>query len=121
MTDTFPARLKETREARKLTQDELGEMVGANRVAISRYESGTIRPNGKRLAALADALDVTVEYLMGGDPSEDQEEKDEAWVIRERMRRDPNYRILFKAAETAKPEHLRAAAAMIKALEGDEE
>ena len=121
MKDMFPARLRETREARKFTQDELAEMVGANRVAISRYESGLIRPSAKRLAALASALDVTVEYLMGGNPPEDKEEKDEVWAIRERMRRDPNYSLLFSAAENAKPEHLRAAAAMIKALEGNDE
>ena len=38
--------------------------------------------------------------------------------IRERLRRDPNYRMLFDAAENAKPEHIRAAAAMLKSLEG---
>ena len=67
MSATFEQRLKEIREQRDMTQDELGEAVGANRVAISRYENGTIRPTSKRMAALAEALGVTVEYLMGGE------------------------------------------------------
>lgn len=53
MSATFEERLKEIRESRSMTQDELGEAVGANRVAISRYENGTIRPTSKRMAALA--------------------------------------------------------------------
>lgn len=64
MSATFEERLKEIRESRNMTQDELGEAVGANRVAISRYENGIIRPTSKRMAALAGALGVTVEYLI---------------------------------------------------------
>lgn len=117
MSATFEERLKEIRESRNMTQDELGEAVGANRVAISRYENGIIRPTSKRMAALAGALGVTVEYLMGGENTPEQKEQDEAWAIRERLRRDPDYRILFDAANKASPKHLRAAAAMLKALE----
>ena len=112
-------RIRQLRKDAKLTQDELAERTGANRVTIANYELGKYQPSVEALERLADALGVSPDVITGR--ADKPEEKDEAWAIRERMRRDPNYRILFKAAETAKPEHLRAAAAMIKALEGDEE
>ena len=119
MSETIGDRISKARETAGWTQDRLAEEANVNRVTIAKYESGRAEPGAKILSRIAHALGVKADYLLGID--EQTEEESEAWEIRERMRRDPNYRILFKAAETAKPEHLRAAAAMIKALEGDEE
>ena len=63
---------------------------------------------------MADFFNTTVDDILGRTPQNDD---DESWAIRERLRRDPEYRMLFSAAEKATPEHLRAAAAMLKALE----
>ena len=119
MSETIGDRIQKTRAQLNWTQDKLAEEANVNRVTIAKYESNRAKPGAKVLSRIASALGVKADYLLG--ISDLTEEEDEAWVIRERMRRDPNYWILFKAAETAKPEHLRAAAAMIKALEGDEE
>lgn len=69
---------------------------------------------------MADYFGVTVDELLGREP-EPAKVQDEAWAIRERLRRDPSYRLLFDAADKASPEHLRAAAAMLKALNPQEE
>lgn len=111
-------RIRELRKRANLTQAELAERINAHPVTIAKYETGKHQPSVEALERLADALGVSTEVITGR--ADKPEEQDEAWAIRERLRRDPNYRILFKAAETAKPEHLRAAAAMIKALQEDE-
>lgn len=121
MNATFSSRLKEIRESRNMTQDDLAEKIGTNRVTISRYEAGTVQPSGARVAEMASVLGVTIDYLMKGETSKEQEEQDEVWILRDRMRNDPDYRILFKAAQKATPEHLRAAAAVLNALDDDTE
>ena len=110
-------RIAELRRARGLNQDELAELSTLSRISIARYETGKIEPGAKALGRIADALEVSTDVLLGR-TDEDQCEQNENDLLRERLRRDPNYRMLFDAAEKAKPEHIRAAAAMLKSLEG---
>ena len=100
------------RKALKMSQDDLAEAIGANRVTISKYESGGYLPSVPALERLATALHTTPSRLTGS-------ESDERWEEAERIRRDPDLRILFDQAKNAKPEHIRAAAAMLKSLEGE--
>lgn len=103
--------IKSARKALKMSQDDLAEKTGANRVTISQYENGVYLPSVPALQRLAEALNTTPSKLTG-------EETDGKWEESERIRRDPNLRILFDSALNASPEHIRAAAAMLKALEG---
>ena len=96
--------IKAARKALGMSQDALADAIGSNRVTISQYENGKYLPS-------VPALRTTPAVLTG-------EEKDERWDESERIRRDPNLRILFDQAKNATPEHIRAAAAMLKALEG---
>ena len=57
--------LKEVRKAKCLTQDELAEKADISRVMVSRYESGTVIPTVDVLVRIADALDVSTDYLLG--------------------------------------------------------
>ncbi len=109
-------KLREIRKSQKLTMKQLGQIVGVSESTISLYETGKHDPDMVTLNRIADALNVTVDAILGRD-----EEPDDAFAIRERLRRDPAYRLLFDAADNASPEHLRAAAAMLKALEGGHE
>lgn len=110
-------RIREFRKQAGLNQDQLAELSSLNRVTVAKYESGKVEPGAKALSRIADALEVSVDILLGRSTDEAQPPDDEAWAIRERLRRDPAYRLLFDAADNASPEHLRAAAAMLKALE----
>lgn len=112
-------RLRELRLSRGLSQDQLAELASLNRVTVAKYEAGRVEPGAHALGRLADALDVSVDDLLGrsADPAAVE---DDAMAIRERLRRDPAYRLLFDAAGSASPAHLRAAAAMLKALEGSD-
>ena len=61
-------RIKRRRKELSMTADELGERLGKDRATIYRYESGSIEnmPIGL-LTPLAEALDVSVEYLIGNE------------------------------------------------------
>lgn len=111
-------RLREIREAKGISQRKAALDLNLSPQVYNRYENGQREPSNALLTLLADYFCVSVDEILGReapDPIEDE------WAVRERLRRDPNYRMLFDAAEKATPEHLRAAAAMLKALEGPED
>ena len=114
-------RIKLRRKALGMNQDDLAELASLNRVTVAKYETGKFEPGAQALARIADALETSVDELLGRtSPQIDAKTEDEAMLFRERIRRDPNYRILFDAAANATPDHLRAAAAMLRALKGDD-
>jgi transcriptional regulator with XRE-family HTH domain len=62
-------RLRAARIARGLTQAQLAARLGTRRSAISAVETGIITtPAATTLAALAQALDITVSWLLSDDP-----------------------------------------------------
>ena len=63
--DVFPARLKAARELRRLSQSELSEKTRLQISAISHFETGARKPSFDNLKKLADALEVTTDYLLG--------------------------------------------------------
>lgn len=65
MADTdFGIRVRVARGKRGLSQSELAKMVGVSTVSIQKWESGTKAKAGN-LVRLADALDVTIDFLTG--------------------------------------------------------
>lgn len=64
-TLTTSERIKQARINKGLTQEELGKLIGVQRAAINKYESGLV-VNLKRttIAALAKALDVKPSWLL---------------------------------------------------------
>lgn len=65
--NVFCKRLKDARTARLITQDELAEQADISRVMVSRYETGAVTPTVDVLVRLANALSVSVDYLLGRD------------------------------------------------------
>ena len=112
-------KLKEIRESKGISQRQAALALNLSPTVYNRYENGLREPPNALLLVIADYFGVTVDELLGRTPPQIEAE-DDALVIRERLRRDPNYRILFDAAANATPDHLRAAAAMLKALKGDD-
>lgn len=108
-------RIRELRKKAGYSQQQMARKLHLTQGAISQWENGITVPAADQLSALADVFEITVDELLGR--AVEQSNDDEAWAIRERLRRDPAYHLLFDAADNASPEHLRAAAAMLKALE----
>ena len=61
------ARLKEAREYRGFSQDEVARHLGVPRTAISLIESGSRRVTASELSRLAKLYQTTMENLTGGD------------------------------------------------------
>ena len=64
--DGFSDRLRKLRKDRSLSQTQLGQLVDVHYTHIGRYERGTSRPAADTLNRLAQALDVSGDYLLGG-------------------------------------------------------
>ena len=58
-------RIRECRELMRLSKTQLAEKTGLTVSAISQFESGERDPNLDSLNKLADALEVSVDYLIG--------------------------------------------------------
>jgi transcriptional regulator with XRE-family HTH domain len=65
MSNTFSERLRIARELRKLSQAELAVKADLQPSAVSHFESGRRSPSFQNLKGLADALQVTTDYLIG--------------------------------------------------------
>ena|ERR1043165_9054507 len=61
----FGDRLRKTREGKGLSQAELAEKSGLQPSAVSHFEAGRRSPSFDNLRALADALAVSTDHLLG--------------------------------------------------------
>lgn len=65
--DTLGGRIKELRENRGLTQQQLGELAGVGGTTIRAIETGRADPSYKVLVNLSKILDKTIDFLAFGD------------------------------------------------------
>jgi transcriptional regulator with XRE-family HTH domain len=63
--ESIPSRLKAVREQRGLTQTDLGHRAGIAAASISHFETGQRLPSLESLVRIADALDVSIDELLG--------------------------------------------------------
>lgn len=63
--DNFSKRLQHLRERRHISRRVLAELCGLSKNTISRYERGERVPSLTDAAAIADALDVSIDFLCG--------------------------------------------------------
>jgi transcriptional regulator with XRE-family HTH domain len=66
-TDDIANRLRDARERRSMKQIELAQRTGLKPSAISQFENAQRQPSPENLCKLADALGVTVDYVLGRD------------------------------------------------------
>lgn len=111
-------KIKKLRTLKGLTQTELAKRLYVTSGAVSQWEKGLTTPDMDRLIALAKVFGVPLDTFVEEPIISD--EQDDTMEIREQLRRDPNMRVLFDAASKATPEQLKAAAAMLRAFQGDD-
>ena len=61
----FQELLQEQRKLNGLTQRQMAEMLGIAQPSYIRYENGTSEPTLETLVKIADAFDISVDYLLG--------------------------------------------------------
>lgn len=64
---SFSDRLKNLRKKNQLTQQELADKVGTNRVNITKWETGRTEPTLENVVKLSKILDTTTDELLGID------------------------------------------------------
>ena len=74
-------RVKEARINKNYTQEELGDIIGVSKVSICGYETGNRTPTMAMFLKLSDALDVTVDYLLGKELKAVCEEQEDYTVM----------------------------------------
>ena len=62
---SFDIRLSELRKTKKLSQEELAKKIGVYTNVMGRYERGEAKPSIEVAAKLAQALEVSLDYLAG--------------------------------------------------------
>lgn len=108
-------RLQEAQRESGLSYVQLEKRTGLSKSSIQRYISGTTKKVPfSDLEKICRALGCDPVEVLGW--SEDPDDA-ELYDLREQMRRDPEMRNLFDLARRATPSDLRAAAAVLKALE----
>ena len=66
----LPEKILYCRKRAGLSQEALAERLGVSRQAVSKWETGEALPETGKLATLAAALGVSVDWLLSEDESE---------------------------------------------------
>jgi transcriptional regulator with XRE-family HTH domain len=64
---SFADNLQSIRKEKHISQEELAEIIGVSRQAISKWEQGSGYPEMEKLLVLARELNVSLDYLMLGE------------------------------------------------------
>lgn len=73
----FGKRLKEARQKKGLTQEELAKQIGVAKSTLTGYEKGNREPDFFKIKKLTEILDVNADYLLGINPANDLKVKSE--------------------------------------------
>lgn len=77
-SDVFPIRLRAARDLRGYSQAELGKLANMPPSSVAHFETGSRKPSFDTLRNLANALNVTTDYLIGRADSPTQAEVGDA-------------------------------------------
>jgi transcriptional regulator with XRE-family HTH domain len=65
MSADFGNRMAQLRKEKDLSRDELGEKIGTSGAIVGRYERNDMKPSIEIAAKIAEALEVSLDYLVG--------------------------------------------------------
>lgn len=136
----FGTLIAKLRREKGLSQEEFAAAIGCTKQTISNYERNTRKPDYETLEAIADVFNVPMGFFLSEEERRAKLERiyrtyninktvsaktgtsedEELYELREQLRRNPDIRMLFSTAKNAKPEHIKAAAAMLNALKGND-
>lgn len=58
-------RLKELRQKKKISQQQLADIIGVSQQSVNKYENHNVEPDISLLIELADFFNTSVDYLIG--------------------------------------------------------
>ncbi len=119
--DTLGKRILKLLNDKNLTQKELAKIVGTTEVSIGRYVNDKREPSATMLASIANALNVSTDYLLGRpDAHHITKEKSKATELEKDF--PEGVSVLYRANKNLTPEQKEMMLRMIKAtfFEDDE-
>lgn len=66
-------KLKELRRKFNVSQQQLADVIGVSQQSINKYENHNVEPDIATLKAMANYFNVSIDYLVGYDKSEQSE------------------------------------------------
>lgn len=76
-------KLAKARKTHNLTQEQLADLLGVTRQAVSRWEAGLAYPETDNLVRLSEILEVNCDYLLKDGVNENGEKVVEVKIVRE--------------------------------------
>ncbi|MFD1675448.1 helix-turn-helix domain-containing protein [Alicyclobacillus fodiniaquatilis] len=105
-------RIASLRRKHKYTQQTVADHLGISRGAYANYEVGSREPDAETFAKLAELFNVTTDYLLGLDSSNEKEQSSEeqefAEWLKENMGDDLFFYDFNKSPEEMKEQAIRA-------------
>lgn len=69
-------RIQYLRKARGMSQEELADIIGVSRQAVSKWESEQSTPDPEKIIILSEVFEVTTDYILKGiEPAKEKDEK----------------------------------------------
>lgn len=112
----FHKALKELRKKHKLSQRQLADEIKVAPSTISMYEQGKRSPNEELLKIIATYFHVSTDYLLGHVTKNENEDTELNGYL-EKIRSDPDIRILLDKASKVNKEQLEAAITFLEIME----
>lgn len=122
----FAKRLKEAMDIRKISQTELHEKTGVGKPSINAYLKGEYKAKQDKVDLIAEALNVEPTWLIGYDVPMERSSREsfnngyytdsETAELAEKLRTNPDMKILFSAAKDLTPEEMQQAADYVNYL-----
>jgi transcriptional regulator with XRE-family HTH domain len=93
-------RLKGLRATKQISQADLSNILGVTQQAVGKWERDKTTPDYETLKKIASFFNVTTDYLLGNDtPSPSYYDDPEVAEMANRLKDDPDMKILFDASK----------------------
>ena len=121
MKTTIYEKIKNRRIELGYSQDELARLMGyKSRSTINKIESGQVDIARTKIAKFAEVLKVPPSYLMGWDDDEGYYTDPEVAEYANKLKNNPDMRLLFDAAEDMTKDDIDYVVDLINRLKGNE-
>ena len=100
-----------------VTAYQVSKETGISQATLSSWKKGTYTPKQDKLQKIADYFGVSIDYLLGNDPSTTKEDV-ELQNYLEELRTRPELKMLFSLTKNATKEDVEKAVKIIETLLG---
>lgn len=109
-------KLKELRKGKRLTQQEMANILGITQNSYSYWENGKVKIDNFSLKKLSDFFNVSIDYILGMEETKPQIYDAETLELLEELRTRPEKKMLLSSSKYATKEDIEAVAKMFEKM-----